>query len=222
MRQIFFPILLVSLCSPVSAQVVPVRANLVECDLSDCKTFAAAGSAVHLGRTEGRSHVFLTVAHILAPLSENAILIESGDIQVKVDEEWLPAKLIRSTKSDGVDLALLKVQAPLSHLRCLPLLDHELSANDMVYLAGYPKGGEIRVIEGRVVRTSFVNFPLAIDQRPIEGESGGAVVIDGKLAGIIHGYPSTKQPLCLFTDARAIKQFLETSLRDDPLCFPAE
>ena len=71
-----------------------------------------------------------------------------------------------------------------------------------------------------MVRTPFLNFPLAVNQQPIQGESGGAVVIDGKLAGIISGYPSAGQPVCLFSDAAAIRDFLNASLRDDPLCYP--
>ncbi len=191
-----------------------------ECDLENCRSFTASGSAVHLGRTESNAHVFLTAAHNLAPLSPNAIVMDSTEISVLVEGHWLPASVIRSTGKQGIDLALLKVEAPLTQLRCLRLNHKPLRPSDSVYLAGFPQGGEIRVIQGRVVSTNFLNFPLAIDQKPIQGESGGAVVIDGELAGIISGYPTIGQSACLFTNAESIQDFLQTSLKNDPLCFP--
>ena len=222
MRYLVYFLLLTPLCATASGQVVPLRANMHECDLSNCRSFTASGSAVHLGRTESNAHVFLTAAHVLAPLSPNAIVMGSAEIHVLVDDNWLPATIIRSARRNGIDLALLKVEAPLAHLRCLPIDQVSLKINDLVYLAGYPQGGDIRVIAGRVVATDFANFPLAIDQKPIQGESGGAVVIEGNLAGIISGYPATGTPVCLFTNAPTIQRFLRASLRDDPLCFPAQ
>ena len=222
MRLIFALLLLVNFGSAASAQVVPLRVTMQQCDLKDCREFTARGSAVHLGRTVNDHHLFLTAAHNLALPSGNAILVESGEIHVQIEEQWLPATLIRSTKRDGVDLAVLDVEASLLDLRCLPVITKPLREGDVVYLAGFPKAGDIRVLAGRVVRTQFVNHPLAINQKPIQGESGGAVVIDGQLAGIISGYPATGQPVCLFTDASAIEDFLRSSLTGDPLCYPAK
>jgi hypothetical protein len=221
MRRLAFFLVLTNLSAAAFAQVVPLRTNVRECDLTNCRSFTASGSAVHLGRTKTDAHVFLTAAHNLAPLSPNAILMDSTVISIQVNGEWLPASVIRSGRSQGIDLALLKVEVPLAHLRCLPVDRSPLETGDAVYMAGYPQGGDIRIISGHVVPTDFMNFPLAIDQTPIQGESGGAVVIEGKLTGIISGYPAMGKPVCLFTDAVTIQKFLETSLSHDPLCFPA-
>lgn len=219
MRTFLLFLVLVACGSPALGQVVPLKVTLHECDLTDCQQYIASGSAVHLGRTQSNNHVFLTAAHNLAPVSPNAIVLESQKIQVRVENTWLTATLIRSARSQGVDLALLLVRTPLPELRCLPLERRGLRESDQVYLAGYPLGADLRVIAGHVVRTQFENYPLAIDQKPIQGESGGAVVIDGKLAGIISGYPSVGQPVCLFADGQAIEKFVQETLRNDPMCW---
>lgn len=220
MRSLIVWLVFVGCGSPGLAQVVPLRVTRHECDQHNCQQFIASGSAVHLGRTHKNNQVFLTAAHNLAPISPNAILLESQQIELRVEKTWLTATLIRSGRTDGVDLALLLVRTPLPELRCLPLLKRDLRENESVYLAGYPKGADLRVIAGRVIRTEYINYPLAIDQQPIQGESGGAVVIDGKLAGIISGYPSIGQPVCLFADEKTIEEFVHETLRSDPLCWP--
>ncbi len=194
MRPLIFFLMLVCLSSSAFAQVVPLRVTISECDLNNCRNFISSASAVHIGRIQTNTHIFLTAAHVLGPLSPNAIQMELGEIHVRVENEWLPATLIRSTKTDGIDLALLKVQAPLSQLRCLPLLEIPLQENDTVYLAGYPEGKEIRVIAGRVITTNFNNYPLAIDQRPIEGESGGRGRNQWRVGGNYQRLPEREEP----------------------------
>ena len=85
-------------------------------------------------------------------------------------------------------------------------------------MAGYPEGQEVRITEGQIVPTEFWNYPLSVNQRPIEGESGGAIVMDNQLEGIISGYPQMAQPLCFFTNVAAIRTFLRNSLKSEPIC----
>ncbi|MCA9071795.1 MAG: hypothetical protein KDA84_22865, partial [Planctomycetaceae bacterium] len=126
MRYLMLWLVLMCCASPAVSQVVPLRVTRHECDLSNCQRYIASGSAVHLGRTRNNNQVFLTAAHNLAPISPNSILLDSMEIQVRVENTWLNATLIRSARSQGVDLALIQVQTDLSQLRCLPLYKRDL------------------------------------------------------------------------------------------------
>ncbi len=218
MRSVVLFLLFASLTSPALAQVVPLRATMHECDLQNCRSYTASASAVYLGTTPENGHLFLTAAHTLAPLSRNAVLVEVDKISLQIANRWMGADLVNSQRKPGIDLALLEVPGEIPLLKCLPITNLPLSSNAVVYMAGYPEGHEVRITEGQIVPTEFLDFPLAVDQRPIEGESGGAIVMDNQLEGIISGYPQMTQPLCFFTNVAAIRTFLRENLKSDPTC----
>ncbi len=222
MRTVVLWLIFASLSSSAFAQVVPLRVAMHECNLQNCRSYTAWASAVYLGTTPENGHLFLTAAHTLAPLSPNAVLVEADEIAIHIANRWIPADLVSSRRENGIDLALLQIPVEIPQLRCLPISSVPLSPNAVVFMAGYPEGGEVRVTEGRIVPTDFLYHPLAVNQRPIQGESGGAVVRDNQLAGIISSYPEMPQPLCLFTDVATIRTFLRQTLKSEPTCLRAK
>ena len=121
MRTIILFLLFASLSSPALAQVVPLRATMHECDLQNCRSYTAWASAVYLGTTPENGHLFLTAAHTLAPLSQNAVLVKVDEISLQIANRWYRAGLVNSQREQGIDLALLEVPGEIPLLKCLPL-----------------------------------------------------------------------------------------------------
>ena len=77
---------------------------------------------------------------------------------LSIADQWIPAQVVNSKRVEGIDLALLEIPGEIPLLRCLPVAHVPLSPHGVVYMAGYPHGGQVRVTEGQIVPTEYLRI----------------------------------------------------------------
>lgn len=166
------------------------------------------GSGVVVGSSPSGGWYVLTNNHVVAPESKQKVPIPA----VYLDGDWRTGRILR-TDADA-DLALVLVNSP-AKLRTIPLADAVPADGSKVATRAFAAGTQwtkrSATIRHRIVlqdgkeaiapHTHFVNVTFK------QGESGGAVVANGRLVGLIYGNDIGNQSgLCV--DLASIKAFL--------------
>ena len=167
--------------------------------------YIAQGSGFCVG-TEGSPVEFiLTNAHVVtATDSEGNVLGYPEEVYVVFDDfdsdSTVMAKVLKIF-SDGVDLAILRLEAPTTLRKPMPLRSaEELSIMDSVYALGFPaiaddssgyapsKMDDVTITEGKVTKEQYLEGNtkyLQIDAVISSGNSGGPLVDqNGAVVGI--------------------------------------
>ncbi len=174
-----------------------------------CTQSFGYGSVVSIGRHQQDYPIFLTAAHNL----------RRGDpVFVGLRGKWIPAEVLGIRTINEADVAILGVHYRGS-LRCVPIGNLSERAGMSVVLTGYPHGDRKRVTQARIKSRSISTGHIWIDVPVIDGESGGSVVADGCLVGIIS---ATVDNASWATGTRAIRALLLERLGSIPKCGPTE
>jgi S1-C subfamily serine protease len=176
------------------------------------KVSEGRGSGVVIGPGDTGTWIVLTNAHVVEADSDSWRPVP----RVYAGGQWRDGAVIASDAE--ADLALVQVEYADS-LRAVSLATAAPGDRTNVKTHGFAAGRKY------TARDTRLNHALALEDGALAyapkryfmqttftpGESGGAVTVDGRLVGLIHGNdPDAKRGICV--DFPAIERFLESHL----------
>ncbi len=208
----------------VEVDLTVQRCNASGCKVSRTKWF---GTAVAIGRKDGREYL-LTNAHILGSTAEKdygsgptaykekVLQIHTIKIITSDTGDWLARDHGgRDGKgTDGVDLHLLSVQSEKTwnsfeiETEALP------AGGESVDVVGFPRG-EFGKRNDTVVGY-LEQYGIILRTKATFGESGGAIVNDGKLVGVVWGNKAGRRTGTFGTHSLKVAEFVRTKLGSLP------
>lgn len=137
-------------------------------------------------------------------------------VYVGIAGRWVKADVIAARHNDYADIAVLGVRYS-GALACVPI-GTVVREGDRISMKGFPKGGRLRVIEGSVIAFDSKKN-LWTNIASIQGDSGGPIIHDEKLVGIVSGSGHGET---WSTGSQEIRSFLTEHLNGIPRCGPVE
>ena len=199
----------------VAVQVDYYAGNTVRADAEGArKVSEGRGSGVIVGPGDEGTWFVLTNAHVVESDSESWLTVP----RVYAGGQWRDGKIVATDAK--ADLALVQVSYA-EPLRAIDLAEAAPSDDSDVETHGFAAGRKY------TARETTLTYSLLLDdgvkafapQRCfmrttfMPGESGGAVTVDGKLVGLIHGNdPEAERGICV--DYAAIEEFLAPHLSE--------
>lgn len=188
--------------SPASAQHEPavmVRSRLL-CPGPVCRPDYqrfGQGNGVIIGRQEG-SVTVLTVAHNLKGAMSTDIWIRS---------QWHTARVINVDPQ--ADVALLTVPGQFGDIPVIQIASHDAPVGAELLTVAYWPGQQWRCMDLRFprIRAAFVGV-FAGRGRCVQGVSGGAILYQGELVGMVHGCPTDDPSMTLYVPVSVIRDRL--------------
>ena len=195
--------------SEAFGQYVNVKSDCQQCTPLGCRVFNQLGSAVCIGVDSTGRAIHLTAAHCVT----GARHVWGG-----VSGEWKPVTLLGSTGARGAvwtpDIAIC-ADSNLKVSKAAPLADRPPSPGDDVVLHSF-RGGDGRQYRARAAKVTRIDENAMELSIPSEnGDSGGAVIWNGKLVGIIS---ATDARTTTATTLGPIRSFLQRTLGAIPDC----
>lgn len=160
--------------SVASAEVVSVETSSTRCvNGYQCQQVTGRGTGVIIGElSDGRAAV-LTAGHVVAGSQSVMVWWYQG--------QRLAATVLASRNDGMVDAALLAMRIP-GQFHCVPLSDQVMPDVD-VKIDGFPEmSTTVQTFRGRLSGCTISRVTVK------QGMSGGPVVYDGKIVGIISGH----------------------------------
>lgn len=172
----------------LQAQVVPIRATYQVCiDNQSCRQEMTAGSAVNIGRIDGK-WLFVSAGHLFHGNNVDARYgIKVLEASVDIDNEPHTATLLRYFLdfNNALDLSFWAVECNRHDCHPYSLLDKYPSRGTGMQVIGFSAQG------GKKPRpTTFnglVSNWISTSHDTAEGDSGGALLYQGAVAGIVSG-----------------------------------
>lgn len=196
-------------CTDTFGQYVNVKADCQQCTPLGCRVFNNLGSAVCIGVDSTGRAIHLTAAHCVT----GARHVWGG-----VSGEWKPVTLLGSTGARGAvwtpDIAIC-ADSNLKVSKSAPLADRPPAPGDDVVLHSFRHGDgrQYRARAAKVTRIDENAMELSIPSE--NGDSGGAVIWNGKLVGIIS---ATDARTTTATTLGPIRAFVQKVLGGMPDC----
>lgn len=128
-----------------------------------------------------KTNQLLTAKHVVNACAQQVLLKPPNQSQA------IPIQPERIEKFEGVDLATIYLTEPISTVYCIPLANAALKARQKVVLHGF--SDETFELNNRETHlSSYMNaqYGWVIADGVRKGMSGGAVVRDGELVGVIY------------------------------------
>lgn len=188
----------------VQAQVLSVRVTEKDCNQNSCRKFYAYGSCTYIGNTDSNS-VYLTAAHVV----RNAEKIEIG-----YGGKWWGAIVAHKQDDKEFDFATIETRK-LPTNKCFSLADSYPSDGARAVAYGYSEGQyNLRGVPTRIRIRSNLKGVYATMKH---GDSGGPVLVDGKVVGVISG-TLNDDGMTVCTDTVTIKKELRRRYGVIPCC----
>ena len=168
------------MASVVQAQALAVKTLERSCDPNGCRQFIGKGTCAYIGNSGDRS-VYITAAHVVN---------DAVQIHVGYGGKWWGAVVVHKVyekanddHDDNIDYAIIETRKIPSD-RCFQLsgLFPESGVGAKTY--GYSNGFYNRVDRSATIRIR--GNLRGVRQSVDRGESGGPVVVDGKVVGIMN------------------------------------
>jgi hypothetical protein len=189
--------------SDSSAAEVPPVVRLVQtvqqCGQYSCRLIKTCGSGAVVGRLKlsGRL-VVLTCAHGWTDATR--ISVEFPDVGTYAGEFICIDR--------QADLGLISINKAIGmRFLCLPIADDPARAGDRVEAYGFPGGGRLRVRRTEIKRYEGGNM---IVDASLYGESGGPIVQNGRVVGVIWG-TSNRDGYCV--QLQTIRSFVASCMQ---------
>lgn len=208
MVRLLLMLLVLLVSSTAQAQALAVRTTKRQCFQNGCRQIIGDGSCAYIGNADGKS-VYITASHVV----ENADAVYVG-----CAGRWWTARVVQ--RYDGMsgdapmDYAIIETQMiPLQ--KCFEVASEYPDSGVAAVAYGYSRGiSNLRVENTRIkVRSNW----KGISTQMAQGDSGGPIIADGKLVGIISG-GSEDPNMTLCTDASLIRVKLLSRYRVLPRC----
>lgn len=164
--------------------VVKVHVQFQQCQWNSCSIVGGLGSGVVVGERDGYP-IVATCKHVV----KEQITVKAGNrCTVEVGGKHYRATVIGYGKA--MDVALLQVQMPLELAPEAVEIDESPQLTASVELVGFPNGRFVKA-KAKLVRRSRSPLTglddLTSDRGTDQGQSGGAMFLGDRLAGIVYG-----------------------------------
>lgn len=149
-----------------------------------------------LGDTVGWGSAFAISEHTLLTAAHNVVNEQTGKIYskmfVEIDGQWIPCSVCKTPKFDRDCLDLAVIEVPKIIVLKPLLFGDDVSINSKVIVRAGRLDGPVENLKGKVTQ-KWVEAGLKhlIEVEFDHGQSGGAVLADGKVVGIILAGVST-------------------------------
>lgn len=196
--------------SVVQAQILAVRTTEKQCDQNSCRQFYGTGTCTYIGNADGKS-VYITAAHVVTGVEK---------IHVGYGGKWWGAiikhkeqRYDEATKQN-IDFAIIETQQ-IPAKKCMQLSGVFPETGVRATAYGYSQG----VYKLRGLPSSiYIRNNLRGVRDPVQqGDSGGPVVVDGQMVGVISSVVEDgKMTLC--TPANLVRLQVKQRYRIFPRC----
>lgn len=203
MRELMILALLCA-ASVASAEVVSVETSSTRCvNGYQCQQVTGRGTGVIIGELpDGRAAV-LTAGHVVAGSQSVMVWWYQG--------QRLAATVLASRNDGMVDGALLAVRIP-GPFHCVPLSDQVMPDVD-VKIDGFPEmSTTVQTFRGRLSGCTISRVTVR------QGMSGGPVIYDGKIVGIISGHYADGNRDSVCTPGPVLCSWLRSTVGYVPRC----
>lgn len=199
------------LAGSACGQVCNMQAHKQECSPLGCKRYTDKGSAVCIGKDSRGRAIYLTSGHALRLSASNGKLL---GVHVANGGRWVRANVIGVEDSNVGDVAILSVSG--IEPSCVPIMEPgEAAAAQLVTVKGFAGGVDLWC-QGRRVLSGNRNWTWFEGSVP-EGLSGGAVILDGSIAGIVKGTAKDGSS-SVATSASTLRGMLMAFVGEIPQC----
>ena len=193
-------------CSPslLYAEVVCVETSSTQCvNGYQCQQVTGRGTGVIIGElSDGRAAV-LTAGHVVTGSQSVMVWWYQG--------QRLAATVLASRNDGMVDAALLAVRIP-GPFHCAPLSDQVMPDVD-VKIDGFPEmSTTVQTFRGRLSGSTISRVTVR------QGMSGGPVIYDGKIVGIIRGHYADGNRESICTSGPVLCSWLRETIGYVPRC----
>ena len=169
-------------------------------------------SAVGIGKDSKGRTIFVTCAHCV----EGA-----GRVSLGLDAKWVDVTVIGTGNTQSVDVAVLASDVAMPC--CAPLAAQSPGVNEKVSIRAFPFGRQFAIRETTVASSDAQSLWVASPF--VQGESGGAVIKDKQVVGIVSstpadgytGLPSGRGP-GRAVPVEVVRGFVKRILGEVPVC----
>jgi len=180
-------LLTLALIAAVPPQVVTVESRVRDCSGPSCSTSVSTSTGTIVGRYDDGSAVILTAAHCI---DRNGALSV-----VSAGKRYAAVEVCRQYDEDE-DISFLKTSLKVEESDCAELAGDAPAIGSEAIVCRFD-----RLRRERIQRSDLVEFPVVVSGVAIQGESGGAVVVGGKVVGVVKGHDKRAT---VYTTARRI------------------
>ena len=199
----FFALLYTLLvASTLQAQALAIRTTEIRCTPAGCQQLIGTGACAYIGVIGNRS-IYLTAAHNVN---------QARTIHVGYGGKWWTARVVFQEYQGDIDYAIIDTEK-LPAKRCFALSDR-LPDNGLEAVAyGYSNGVyQLKSLRSRIRVTPAGRYFSRIVAK---GDSGGPILVNGQIVGIIkgHDYQNT-----IYTGSTLIRRKLLSLYGKLPCC----
>ncbi|WP_417386873.1 hypothetical protein [Gimesia sp.] len=188
--------------SVVQAQALVIRVTETECTPTGCRQLIGTGACAYVGDIDERS-VYITAAHNI----NNAKTIHVG-----YDGRWWGAVVKYREYSGSADYAIIEtVRIPAN--TCFEVSNRIPQDGSAATAYGYSQGiYNLRSLKARIrIRNGGGYFTKIVEK----GDSGGPILVNGQVVGIIKGHDYRET---IYTDSVRIRRKLISVYGRIPCC----
>ena len=190
-RFIFF--LLVMLSTPcLHAQALAVRTTETNCTAQGCHQLIGTGACAFVGNIADRS-VYITAAHNI---------IRARTIHVGYGGDWWGARVVFKRYEGEIDYAILETQR-IPTIHCFEFSDTQPVDGMEAIAYGYSNG--VYHLKSLRARIRVTHRGHCFSRLVAKGDSGGPILVNGQIVGIIKGHDQTHT---IYTDSMLIRDRL--------------
>lgn len=190
------------MASVVQAQALVLRTVGKQCTANGCRQIIGTGACAYIGNIDDRS-IYLTAAHNLE--GNPAVFIGYAG-------RWWQARVIHKRYQKNIDYAVIETQK-ISSTRCFKIAESQPGNGVDAVAYGYANGiYNVKTLRAKIRVNRNGRF---FSKLVAKGDSGGPIVVNGHVVGIIkgHDYANT-----IYTDSVLIRAELIRIYGRMPAC----
>jgi hypothetical protein len=202
MVKILTTLFLLLITSVVQAQALAVRVTETECTPTGCRQLTGTGACAYIGNVEDRS-VYITAAHNVN---------KAKTVHVGYGGKWWGARVIHKEYRNSIDYAIIET-ANINAPKCFSLAESQPAHGVSAVAYGYSNGiYNLRALRAKIRVTRGGRY---FSKVVAKGDSGGPILVNGQVVGIIKGH-DTQQTI--YTDCTLIRRRVVSIYGRMPCC----
>ncbi|QDV21363.1 hypothetical protein Pan153_60510 [Gimesia panareensis] len=195
-------LLVILTTSCLQAQALAVRTTEIQCTPQGCRQLIGTGACAFIGNIADRS-IYITAAHNIN---------QARTIQIGYGGSWWNAQVVFKEYKGTVDYAILETRKiPAPH--CFELSNKQPADGIQAVAYGYSNGiYQLKSLRARILVTPQGRYFSRIVAK---GDSGGPILVNGQVVGIIKGHNFSNT---IYTESTLIRHKLINLYGRLPCC----